>query len=276
MECKYCGKFFEGRALGGHLAHCKSQPPERLADMKAKYSITSSGRKHTETTKNLIREKRIAYLKLNPDKVPYKLNHRHKETFPEKYFKEVLPNFYPNYPIPDTLYEADFANPLTKTIIEIDGEQHYVDPKIVNHDIKRTVELEALGWKIIRIRWASFQRLKLEDKQKIINDLREYGILNFNLADFIVPPSKCKCGTIMLDKRQFSCKKCADKIRGIKSRKFNPTKEELEILVKEKPMTEIGKMFGVSDNAVKKRCIKLGVELKSMRGHWRKVETGKI
>lgn len=41
-------------------------------------------------------------------------------------------------------------------------------------------------------------------------------------------------------------------------------------------MTEIGKMFGVSDNAVKKRCRKLGIELKPMRGFWRKLETGSL
>lgn len=268
MECKYCGQFFEGKALGGHLAHCKSQPPERLAEMKAKYSATSLGRTHSEETKNLIRSKRIEYLKLNPDKVPYKLNHRHKETFPEKYFKEVLPCFYPNYPIPETLYEADFANPLTKTIIEIDGEQHYVDPKIVSHDIKRTRELESLGWKIIRIRWASFKRLKLEDKQKIVNNLNEHSISNFNISDFIPPPRICVCGKVMKDKRQSHCRECSDIIRGLKSRKFNPSKEELVNLLKEKPMTEIGKMFGVSDNAVKKRCKKFGIELIPMRGHW--------
>lgn len=59
-------------------------------------------------------------------------------------------------------------------------------------------------------------------------------------------------------------------------RKFNPTKEELELLVQEKPMTEIGKIFGVSDNAVKKRCKRLGIELKPMRGHWMKVKAEKI
>ena len=59
-------------------------------------------------------------------------------------------------------------------------------------------------------------------------------------------------------------------------RKFNVSKEELESLIKEKPMTEIGKQFGVSDSAVKKRCKKLGIELKDMRGYWSKLRAGKI
>lgn len=51
--------------------------------------------------------------------------------------------------------------------------------------------------------------------------------------------------------------------------------EQLEALIKQMPMTEIVKMFGVSDNAVKKRCKRLGVELKSMRGYWSKIRAGK-
>lgn len=53
--------------------------------------------------------------------------------------------------------------------------------------------------------------------------------------------------------------------------KFEVSKEDLINLVAEKPLTELGKMFGVSDNAIKKRCAKLGIELKPMRGQWSKL-----
>lgn len=79
----------------------------------------------------------------------------------------------------------------------------------------------------------------------------------------------CACGNIM-SKGSINCKKCASVLNQSKHRKFETTKEELEVLIKEKPMSEIGKMFGVSDNAVKKRCKSLGVELKPMRGYWAK------
>lgn len=45
------------------------------------------------------------------------------------------------------------------------------------------------------------------------------------------------------------------------TRKFNPSKEELEKLVKSMPMTKVGKLFGVSDNAVRKRCRLLGISI---------------
>ena len=59
------------------------------------------------------------------------------------------------------------------------------------------------------------------------------------------------------------------------SRKFEITKEELEILVWLKPTTEIAEMFGVSDVAIAKRCKKLNVD-KPPRGYWSKVAAGKV
>ena len=74
----------------------------------------------------------------------------------------------------------------------------------------------------------------------------------------------CSCGRLLSNRNGMLCTICSHKNK----RKFEVSKEELESLIKEKPMTEIGKMFGVSDNAIKKRCKKLGIELKPMRGYW--------
>lgn len=53
--------------------------------------------------------------------------------------------------------------------------------------------------------------------------------------------------------------------------KIEISKEELEKLVKEKPFTQIGKMFGVSDNAIRKRCKSLEVTIPKFKiGHWLK------
>lgn len=57
------------------------------------------------------------------------------------------------------------------------------------------------------------------------------------------------------------CKRCASKIVGKNQRRFEVTKEELQRLVEIMPMTRIGEKFGVSDNAVRKRCKLLGVQL---------------
>jgi hypothetical protein len=58
--------------------------------------------------------------------------------------------------------------------------------------------------------------------------------------------------------------------------KFSISKEDLEELIKVKTYTEIGKIYGVSDNAIKKRCKKLGIVLENRLGYWTKVKYGKI
>jgi len=72
----------------------------------------------------------------------------------------------------------------------------------------------------------------------------------------------CECGNVIA-KTSTHCKKCSNS-KNIKHiinpLKFEVTKEELERLILQYPMTEIGKIFGVSDNAIRKRCNKLKIE----------------
>jgi hypothetical protein len=66
----------------------------------------------------------------------------------------------------------------------------------------------------------------------------------------------CECGSWKEEKSP-RCIKCSH----FKNRKVKrPTKEELEFLIKEKPMTKIGEMFNVSDNAVRKWCKTYSIE----------------
>lgn len=65
---------------------------------------------------------------------------------------------------------------------------------------------------------------------------------------------KCLDCDNFVNKNHTRCKKCSSIINGRAQRKFEITKEELENLILQYPMTTIGKMFGVSDNAIRKRC----------------------
>jgi hypothetical protein len=53
-----------------------------------------------------------------------------------------------------------------------------------------------------------------------------------------------------------------------------PTKEELEALLLEMPVTHIGQKYGVTDQAVAKWCRKFGLA-KPGRGEWGKIKAGK-
>lgn len=79
-----------------------------------------------------------------------------------------------------------------------------------------------------------------------------------------------------INTRSKLCKKCADTTNKQCQERFEVSKEELEKLVSENPMTEIGKIFGVSDNAIRKRCKKLGIVLEKRAGYWTKVKYDKL
>src|SRR5436309_1484128 len=53
------------------------------------------------------------------------------------------------YPI--GVYRVDFCNLLLCTVIELDGLKHHKTAEDIAHDRKRERELEALGYKVVRI-----------------------------------------------------------------------------------------------------------------------------
>jgi hypothetical protein len=75
------------------------------------------------------------------------------------------------------------------------------------------------------------------------------------------------CGE-KIHRRSKKCIKCSSISKGINQRKFQISKKELEDLINIFPIITIGKMLGVSDNAVRKRCISLNIPMnKRGRGH---------
>lgn len=211
--CKYCGKQCKNKnSLAQHEIRCKENPDRIIyrydnfnnfgripwnkgltadTDPRVKQQSISlsnrfnndlsssfKGKKHSEESKQKISAKRKQYLADNPEKVPYKLNHHSKQSYPEQYFREVFDNddllktAISEYRV--KLYSLDFAFPDIKFYIEIDGEQHYVDPRIVEHDKKRNLELEQMGWKSIRIRWSEYNKKSLEEKQEFIKYIKVF------------------------------------------------------------------------------------------------------
>lgn len=65
------------------------------------------------------------------------------------------------------------------------------------------------------------------------------------------------CGNEKNKKQKFCSSACFKQ----SSRKFEVSKEELENLIKNNTYTYVGDMFGVSNNAIKKRCKSLGIYL---------------
>lgn len=205
LFCKFCNKEYKNKkSLSQHEIRCKNNPnrkldnvgknngmfnkkawcngltkytDERILKSSKKLSESTKGRKgkpHTAETKEKISKSRRIYLMEHPEKVPYLLNHSSKMSYPEEYFKEFFEkeNIDLKYHLQVGIYQLDFYNEEHKLDVEIDGEQHYHDKRIVESDKRRNEYLSNNGWKIIRIRWAEFTKMSLLEKKDVINKIK--------------------------------------------------------------------------------------------------------
>lgn len=126
-------------------------------------------RKHTDEEKKKISN---SMKKIYEGKSIWKTQIEKRKSYAEQYFDDCFPELERNYHV--SRYFLDLANPNKKVYLEIDGEQHYNDPKVVEHDKERTLLLEEEGWRLVkRIRWSNFKSLSSEEKRDLIDSLRK-------------------------------------------------------------------------------------------------------
>lgn len=107
--------------------------------------------------------------------------------------------------------------------------------------------------------------------------LSEHALLHaiedkgFEYVELICNCCSSKFTAVKSIPRKYCSEKCSHKNREL----FNISKEELSELVWSKSITEISKMFRVSDSCICKRCKKYGI-LRPGRGYWNKVHANKI
>lgn len=133
---------------------------------------TWRGRKHTEEQKRKISETQKRNFRESGAKSIWHTQLENRKSFAEQYFDTCFPNLKQNYHV--DRYFLDLANPEKKLYIEVDGDQHYNDQKVVEHDKVRTARLEELGWKCLRrIRWSEYKKLSKEEQESLITELQK-------------------------------------------------------------------------------------------------------
>jgi very-short-patch-repair endonuclease len=153
LVCIYCKSVFEnGRQLGAHMTHCTSNP-KHLDIIKNMSKAGINKNFHwSEKDKKRISEERIKYLTEHPDKVPYKLNHSSKMSYPELIFKNALESVKITgwtYNYQNGIYSYDFAFPELKIDVEIDGGTHSQE-QVKKIDERRDKFSNENGWQVIR------------------------------------------------------------------------------------------------------------------------------
>lgn len=155
----------------GHNQFTKAKAlglPTPKGTMTGKSNLAWLGRKHTEEEKKKISESMKEVYK---GKSIWLTQIENRKSFAEQYFDACFPDLKQNYHV--DRYFLDLANPEKKLYIEVDGEQHYNDPKVVEHDKVRTQRLEELGWKCLkRIRWSEYKKMSKDEQESLIVLLR--------------------------------------------------------------------------------------------------------
>ena len=207
--------------------------------------------RHTDETKKKMREKRLTWMKANPEKTAWRLKNM---SYPEKCFQKILEDngldkkylIYREYSV--FPYFIDFAFINEKVAVEIDGSQHLEEER-KRRDNEKDNLLLSNGWKVIRI---------------AANEVVCGGTIALNAVTKALEGKETSYAKVGILKSPKKYEKVArgedglsDKQReaNIAQRKVDrPNKEELFEMIKNKPFTTIAKEYGVSDKAIVKWC----------------------
>lgn len=209
--------------------------------------------KHDDAYKEKMREFRLNYMKEHPEKTAWRK--RNEPSYPEKCFikfleenkyseKYLIEREYPVFP-----YYIDFAFVDLKVAVEIDGSQHILDVERIERDKDKDKTLVHNGWKVLRVTenlvktdWTSLKR-KLDETINVTNmpSVTKVGI-------FVAkkPRAKVERGPDGLSNKM---RENALRQRKVKNR---PSLEEINKLLENNTMVSVGKIFGVSDNTIRK------------------------
>jgi very-short-patch-repair endonuclease len=206
--------------------------------------------KHTEESKKIMREKRLEFMKNNPEKTAWRLSN---VSYPEKLCIEYIEKNsldkkysivreYSVFP-----YFIDFAFVNEMVAIEIDGSQHLL-PERKERDDKKDKLLNDLGWLVIRVSEKEIKTNIDEVFKQILLILKDKPKINSHRIGLVVKPKKRQ----KKERNEFGFTE--KQIQSIKSQRRveRPPIDELKKLIEKNGYRGTGKIFGISDNAIRK------------------------
>jgi very-short-patch-repair endonuclease len=203
--------------------------------------------KHTEESKKIMREKRLEFMKNNPDKTAWRLSN---VSYPEKLYiesngldkKYSIIREYSVFP-----YFIDFAFVNQMVAIEIDGSQHLLPERKESDDNKDKL-LNDLGWFVVRISENEIKTNIDEVFNKIVSILNEKPKVNNFKIGMVVKPKKYQ----KKERNEFGFTEL-EILSKFKQRKVErPPLSVLLNQTKEMGFPKTGKLYNVSENTIRK------------------------
>lgn len=141
------------------------------SETREKLSISSKGRVKSKEEREKLSVARKKWLQENPDKHPWKRIDKFKSA-PCEHLKKILTSYGITFeeeyqPLVDRAFAIDIAIKSKMIAIEVNGNQHYSDPKtgiLTNYYKDRHDLITNEGWKIYEIHYA-----KVYDKSFVDN-----------------------------------------------------------------------------------------------------------
>lgn len=210
--------------------------------------------KHSEKTKQKIREHRLKFMKEHPEQTAWRK--RNLPSYPEQCFIKFLQEYsYDKYYYIEREYSIfpfyiDFAFVDVKVAIEIDGSQHILDENRIERDKEKDKTLIDKGWKVLRI---SENAVKTD-----------WVVIKHNL-DLCLNNNIPQCVKVGIFKTPKTYERKDRNERGLtvlqeeqhfKQRKVveRPSCETLLRDIYEMSFVKVGEKYGVSDNTIRKWC----------------------
>lgn len=214
--------------------------------------------KLSEETKDKIRKAHLKWMKEHPEQTAWRLKNM---SYPEKCFQEILEDnglnkkhlIYREYSV--FPYFIDFAFINEKVAVEIDGSQHLEEER-KNKDAKKDILLRSNGWRIIRIAANEVTHKNPDVLQGVLKMLGDKNKI-YEKVGILKSPKKKKYKKVSRGEDGLSDK---ERLRAFKQRRTErPGKEELSKLLQENSFNAIGRVYGVSDNAIRRWCKAYGL-----------------
>ena len=206
--------------------------------------------KHTEESKKIMREKRLEFMKNNPDKTAWRLSN---VSYPEKLFIEYIESngldkkysIVREYSVFPYFIDFTFVNQMVA--IEIDGSQHLL-PERKESDDKKDKLLNDLGWFVVRISENEIKTNIDEVFNKIVSILNEKPKVNNFKIGMVVKPKKYQ----KKERNEFGFTEL-EILSKFKQRKVErPPLSVLLNQTKEMGFPKTGKLYNVSENTIRK------------------------